>query len=130
MKFPLVSHLLKGLFRRPDTNPFPVKHLPDKLAPLLEDPNAPINPPVPFPPGGRANIAYDAESCIGCGMCSRVCPAHAIEVLPKQKKIRLFRGNCIACAQCVEICPKKSLSVDSHFLQADVDRYSDALVAR
>jgi ferredoxin len=27
-------------------------------------------------------IAYDADSCLGCGTCARNCPAEAIEALP------------------------------------------------
>ena len=133
MKFPLVKHLLGALFRKPLTNPFPAAHLPDSVGGFLNDAaegKAPMNAPVPMPPGGRGRVAYETEKCIGCKMCVTVCPAHAIEFLPDRKKIRLFRGNCIACGQCADVCPKKCLSVDGQFLQADGDRFSEALVAK
>jgi len=133
MKFPLVGHLLKSLFRKPVTNPFPAAHLPDSVGGFLADAaagKARLNPPVPMPPGGRARVAYDAGKCIGCRMCVNVCPAHAIDYLADRKKIRLFRANCIACGQCADVCPKKCLAMDGVFLQADENRFSDALVAR
>ena len=132
MNFPMVGELLKCLFCRPETNPFPAKRLPESVAGFLKavgEGRARMNPPVPVPPGARCRITYERETCIGCQMCIKVCPAHAIEMVAGKKKIRLFRGQCIACAQCVEVCPKSCLKVDHEFLQADADRYSDALVA-
>ncbi|MBP1589144.1 MAG: 4Fe-4S dicluster domain-containing protein [Kiritimatiellae bacterium] len=128
-RFPLVPALVKNLFKRPLTNPFPAAHLPPSVGDALATPGA-IKPPVPMPPGGRARVVYDPASCVGCQMCIKVCPAHAIEFVPGQKKVRLFRGGCIACGQCVEVCAKKSLSMDGQFLLADTNRFSDALVAK
>lgn len=128
-RFPLVPALLRNLFRKPVTNPFPAKHLPDSVDNAMKFPRS-LQPPLPLPPGGRARVAYDPSTCVGCQMCIKVCPAHAIDFIPGQKKIRLFRGNCIACGQCVDVCAKKSLTMDPTFLQADTDRFSDNLVAK
>ena len=128
-RFPLVPALLKNLFEKPVTNPFPAPHLPPSLADALATPSA-IKPPVPLPPGGRARVVYDPATCVGCQMCIKVCPAHAIEFVPAQKKVTVFRGGCIACGQCVEVCAKHSLSMDGVFLQASTDRFSPSLVAR
>lgn len=128
-RFPLVPALLKNLFRKPVTNPFPAPHLPTSVRTTLACPGI-IRPPVPLPPGGRARVTYDPTGCVGCKMCIKVCPANAIEFVPATKKIRLFRGGCIACGQCVEVCAKKSLSMDGQFLQADTDRFSEGLVAK
>lgn len=128
MKLPLIPQLLKSLFRKPSTNPFPAAHLPGSVGRVLAG-EAPMKGPLPLPPGGRARLVYDREKCIGCKLCVSVCPAHAIEVLPAEKKVRIFRGNCIACGQCAEACPKACLSMDGDFLQADTDRFSAKLTA-
>lgn len=49
------------------------------------------------------------ERCIGCGKCSSLCPAHAIEM--KDKKPRIRRRQCIRCFCCQEFCPKGAVSV-------------------
>ncbi len=132
MNFPMVGELLKSLLCRAETNPFPARRLPESMSGFLADVaggHARMNPPVPVPAGARHRIVYERETCIGCQMCIKVCPAHAIEMIPGKKKIRIFRGQCIACGQCTEVCPKNCLSMDREFLQADGDRFSDALVA-
>ncbi len=132
MKLPFFAQLFKSLARPPATNPFPAPHLPPSVTEYLDDVRAgqaKLNPPVPFPPGGRGRIAYDPAACIGCKLCIKVCPAHAIDFIPEAKKIRIFRAQCIACGQCTEVCAKKCLSMDGEFLQADTDRNSPALVA-
>ncbi len=132
MKLPFFAQLFKSLARPPETNPFPAPHLPPSVTDYLNDVRAgqaKLNPPVPFPSGGRARIAYAPAACIGCKLCIKVCPAHAIDFIPETKKIRIFRAQCIACGQCTEVCAKKCLSMDGEFLQADTDRNSPALIA-
>lgn len=131
MKFPMIPELLGQLFKKAGTNPFPARHLPESVTQFLEDVatgKATLNPPVPVPPMLRGKITYNRETCIGCGLCIKVCPAHAIELVPGAKKVKVFVGQCIGCAQCTEVCPKNSLGMSGEFLQADTDRYSPALV--
>lgn len=77
-----------------------------------------VRPPVtqryPFerretPPRLRGQLLYDPERCTGCGLCSKECPADAIEVITLDKKakrfvIRYHLDRCTFCAQCVESC--------------------------
>ncbi len=131
MRFPMVPELLNQLPRKPITNPFPAAHLPETVTGFLaqvQGGQAAVQPPVPVPPRMRGKIRYTKPACIGCTLCVKVCPAHAIEMIPEEKKIRIFVGQCISCAQCTEVCPKNCLEMTEEFLIADTDRYSQNLV--
>lgn len=47
------------------------------------------------------------EDCIGCGICSRVCPVANVTQTDKSKPV--FGGNCECCFACVHNCPKKAI---------------------
>jgi len=128
---PTVGEVLRQIFKKPVTNPFPIKYLPPSLLSLLEKVaggEAELNPPVPVPPAFRGRISYNRETCIGCRLCTRVCPANAIEFFPETKRIRIYVTQCIFCGQCTDACPKGSLSMTDEFLLATDDRYSDAMI--
>ena len=132
MSFPMVAQLLSQLFRKPNTNPFPAAHLPPTVTGLLEQVGkgeARLNPTVPVPDKLRGKMTYNRETCIGCNLCIKVCPAHAIEAIPPPvKKIRIFVSQCIQCGQCTEICPKQCLALSGEFLNASHNRYAPELV--
>ena len=44
------------------------------------------------------------ENCIGCGLCARKCPIHAIEM--KDKKPVWVKEKCVMCLGCLHRCPK------------------------
>jgi polyferredoxin len=47
-----------------------------------------------------AKIRRDAEACIDCGKCSRVCPSH----LPVDQLVQVRSVECTACMACVAAC--------------------------
>ena len=131
MPFPMVQELLSQLFKKPNTNPFPAAQLPPTVTGLLEKVGrgeATLNPPVLVPPKLRGIMTYNRETFIGCKLCLKVCPAHSIDFIEGTKKIRIFVSQCIQCGQCTEICPKQCLALSGEFLNANHDRYADALV--
>lgn len=128
---PLLPELLKQLFLTPATNLFPFKYLPPSITGYLQKVSrgeAVINQPVATPPKFRGKIVYDREGCTGCTLCIKVCPAHAIDLLPETKRMRIWISQCIFCSQCTDACPKNGLQMSDEFLIADEDRFSENLI--
>ena len=76
--------------------------------------------------GFRGMQAFDANLCIGCGLCSRECPARAIEMVNFEGKNRpkFLLDRCIFCYQCAETCPKHAIKSTDVFELATTDKSS------
>ena len=57
----------------------------------------------------KHQIRINPETCIGCGLCRRDCPAGNIRI--KDKKAKVITQECIMCGHCVAICPKAAVSM-------------------
>ena len=66
----------------------------------------------------------NGERCVACGLCSRVCPAIAIEVqagettrekerYPSKFEINMLR--CIYCGYCEEVCPEEAIVMSKDY---------------
>ena len=131
MRLPMVSKLLQQLFKKPATNLFPAKYLPDSITDYFQqvaEGKATINPPIPVAEDHKGKISYDATNCIGCSLCAKVCPAQAIDVHKKKKTITIYVAQCISCGQCIDICPKDCIALTKDFLTANGDRYDESLI--
>lgn len=53
------------------------------------------------------HIYQVTEECIGCGICTRVCPAGCIE-LKKQRAVHIMK-NCQMCMACIHHCPENAI---------------------
>lgn len=118
----MTRELLKQLFRKPFTNKFPSKHIPKSVNEYLEkvaNGKAKMNPPIKTPPGFRGKIKYNREKCIGCRLCTKVCPSQAVVFHENTKKISYHVFRCTFCGECVKICPVKALLFSDEFLLAD-----------
>ena len=70
------------------------------------------------------------ERCVGCGLCSAVCPANCLTVVPgvdehgiRNAKIYLYdMSRCVYCSMCVEVCPELALVMTHEFELAITDR--------
>jgi len=107
---PMVKELLSYLFRKPATEKYPFVK-------------------VEVPEGFRGKQVYDINLCISCGLCSRDCPAKAIEMVEIDGKRRpLFHLDlCIFCYQCAESCPRNAIK-SSEFFELASTHKSDLVV--
>ena len=78
------------------------------------------------------------ERCVACGLCSRVCPALAIEVqaaeteLEKERYPELFEINmlrCIFCGFCEEVCPEEAIVMSPRY-EMVFTNYKDAIFGK
>jgi len=60
-------------------------------------------------------VAFDPETCNGCGVCVKRCQMDALELKSdkelKEDKAALDLTRCIGCGLCVSTCPTKSLTL-------------------
>jgi len=91
----------------------------------MQYPEVKFNPPSSY--RGRPVLALEEngqERCVACGLCSRVCPALAIEVqaaeterekerYPVKFEINMLR--CIFCGFCEEVCPEEAILMSKDY---------------
>lgn len=144
----MLKEILVQSVKKPVTNLFPAIRLPHSITEFLgrvDAGTAKIVPPIVTPQKFRGKILYDRNACNGCGLCLKVCPAHAIEPIAyppvtvsvtdaegtvtekvkKEKRIRIYVSSCIFCGQCTDICSKNALSMSDEFLLATEDRFAE-----
>jgi len=86
----MFSEVFGALFNKPRTQPYPVEK-------------------IPAPPRYRGKLVYNPETCTGCMLCVKDCPAEALELLVIDRKAKKFvmryhSDRCVYCSQCVENC--------------------------
>jgi len=85
---------------------------------------------IPIPDGYRGEHNYDIDSCISCGLCAKICPNMAIEMIetamehkdkyPK-KYPKIDIGKCCFCGLCQDICPKSSIRLTKNVFLSTFD---------
>ncbi len=105
----------------------------------MEYPEVKFEPPSSY--RGRPVLAMEEngeERCVACGLCSRVCPALAIEVqagetdrekerYPEKFEINMLR--CIFCGFCEEVCPEEAIVMSKQYELAFTNR-EDAIYGK
>jgi formate hydrogenlyase subunit 6/NADH:ubiquinone oxidoreductase subunit I len=128
----MMREIIAQMFRKPGTNPFPAVYAPHSVTAFLKavgEGKAEILPPVAPPKGMRGKIDYNKGKCIGCKLCTQVCPARAVVFIPETKKVIFHVDRCSFCGQCADICPVKVITMTDNFLLAYYDRKGpDAII--
>jgi NAD(P)H-quinone oxidoreductase subunit I/formate hydrogenlyase subunit 6 len=107
---PMIKEVLSQLFKKPATTKYPFVK-------------------AEVPEGFRGKQVYDINLCMSCGLCSRDCPAKAIEMVEVDGKRRpLFHLDlCIFCYQCAESCPRNAIKSSEFFELASINK-SDLVI--
>lgn len=77
----------------------------------------PFGPHKPFE-RFRGKPEYHEDDCVGCGACSQVCPARAIEMLDagSKRSLTVHWDLCIFCGQCQANCiTEKGIMLSNEF---------------
>ena len=63
----------------------------------------------------RNTLAFNADACINCGMCSAVCPQGVFAPGARgTRRVQIVRADaCMECGACMLNCPTGALFVDS-----------------
>ncbi|MBR3292863.1 MAG: EFR1 family ferrodoxin, partial [Oscillospiraceae bacterium] len=49
-----------------------------------------------------------SDSCVGCGLCSKVCPMENIQV---KDNLVISGSRCTMCYRCISLCPQKAITL-------------------
>lgn len=72
-----------------------------------------------------SGLVVDAEKCVGCRRCERVCASGGIEVVDRRAHVL---DGCVSCGMCVDACPVGALAIERDESGADTSGYHDIWV--
>lgn len=125
-----IPEIIKGLL-------LTLKHL-VKPKFTLQYPEVKFTPPDSYRGRPVLVLENEKERCVACGLCSRVCPALAIDVQAnetqdvKERYPLLFEINmlrCIFCGFCEEVCPEEAIVMSKDY-ELTFQKYSDAIYGK
>ncbi len=67
----------------------------------------------------------DIDKCVGCGLCTKVCPYNAIAVNKETKKAVVVEAACAGCGTCGGECPFGAIEM-RHFTDEQINHQIDA----
>ena len=94
--FKLGGMTLSSVFKKPETIKYPFEK---------KEPYA----------GQKGHVIIDESVCILCGICSKRCPAHAIEINKPERTWNINMFRCVQCGSCIPECPKNCISMEPSY---------------
>ncbi len=75
-------------------------------------------------PRYRARHYLNADECVGCAQCAKICPTRCITMVnyKERKHPQIDLGHCMFCALCVDACPTNAIMNTTDFELADYTR--------
>ena len=74
--------------------------------------------------------AVNAEKCIGCGACHKIC-AHDAPTI-ENRKMHIDTNKCVGCGRCIAVCPMDAIEgvydPNGHLLNCKMAEYAKAVV--
>ena len=69
-------------------------------------------------------LKIDKSKCIGCGLCSTICPMNNISIVDKKAEPQ---GKCTMCYRCVSNCPNQAITLLGKVIyeQCRIENYVD-----
>lgn len=61
---------------------------------------------------GVVTLEYDQDKCIGCRLCTVVCP-HGVFTIKGEKAVMAARNRCMECGACMHNCPTGAITVEA-----------------
>jgi len=58
----------------------------------------------------NTHVQVNADICVGCGKCVKVCPQKALRLADKKSVVD--QSRCIGCFECITVCAPKAISID------------------
>jgi heterodisulfide reductase subunit A2 len=75
-----------------------------------------------------ATAEINPEKCTACGICTKVCPFHAVSIESRAKSpARVTTAACAGCGTCAAECPTGAIEMH-HFTDAQIEAQIDALL--
>ncbi len=77
---------------------------------------------------GENDVLTDMTKCVGCALCSEICPTHSITMIPSFEGFsypRIDTSTCIHCEKCYKNCPVSQPKIENRPLKAYAMKDSD-----
>jgi formate hydrogenlyase subunit 6/NADH:ubiquinone oxidoreductase subunit I len=114
-KIPFIKEAVKSIFKSPVTNMYPYSQ------------------PV-VPKDYRGKILFNADLCVGCGMCMRVCSPSSITKSVKTNEdtqditMTFDMSSCTFCGMCADFCGKKAIGFSPEYSMLALSGDKSALI--